>query len=209
MAGRTKVREMYLIAALGNPGREYELTRHNAGFMTADAFCGIHGFSCDKERFYSLCGETRVGAEKVLLIKPQTYMNLSGIAVRAAADYYRIDPEHIIVIHDDIEFPMGELRIRRGGGPGTHNGMKSVVSSLATTKFPRIRFGVGDNGSRDLRDYVLSPFTSEELEIMKSSAEKAAQAIDCYISEGIDSAMNKFNPRRIKKAPVEGENKDN
>ena len=196
-----------LIVGLGNPGNEYAKTRHNVGFMAIDMLAPEDA-SWKKEK-NALTAHLDVDGTKIILAKPQTFMNNSGEAVGPLMALYKIPLENLIVIHDDIEFPMGELRIRRGGGPGTHNGMKSVVSSLATTKFPRIRFGVGDNGSRDLRDYVLSPFTPEELEIMKSSAERAAQAIDCYVNEGIDSAMNKFNPRRTKKAPVEGENEDN
>ena len=194
---------MFLIAALGNPGREYAKTRHNVGYMTADAFCEAHGITGFSSKFSSLCASFTIFGEKVILINPLTYMNDSGRAVREAVDFYKIPPQNVIVIHDDVEFPLGVIKIRASGSGGTHNGMKSVVACLGSKDFPRLKFGVGDErGGRDLRDYVLSPFSPQELEIVLQSAKRAVLIIDTIIAEGINAAMNKYNPRREKPTPA-------
>ena len=150
---------MYLIAGLGNPGKQYENTRHNAGFMALDALADQLGTSIEEKKHKALCGKGLIGGEKVILLKPQTFMNLSGESIRAAADFYKVDPDHIIVIYDDISLEPGQLRIRKKGSAGGHNGIKSIIAHLGTQEFPRIKVGVGAKPDRmDLADYVLGHF---------------------------------------------------
>ncbi len=189
---------MYIIAGLGNPGRKYALTRHNVGFMAVDALAERLGCAgAFYEKFDGLCAETRIGGEKALLIKPQTFMNESGVCVAAAVSYYRVPAENIILIHDDIEFPFGTVKIRAGGGPGTHNGMKSVIAALGFGDFPRLRVGIGpERDDMELYEYVLANFNFEEREQMPSLCARACDIIETIITDSIDSAMNRYNPRR-------------
>ncbi len=184
---------MYLIAGLGNPGKEYENTRHNAGFKVLDALASDTGIEVKKARFEGLIGTGRIYGEKVILLKPQTYMNLSGSSVRKTAMYYDIPREHVIVIYDDIDIPFRSIRIRKGGGPGTHNGMKSVCKELGITDFPRIRIGVGNSADKDLTDYVIGTMSKTEIEQLNDTAKAAAEAVKDIIKLGIDNAMNKHN----------------
>ena len=190
---------MYLIAGLGNPTREYEKTRHNVGFDTIDVLADKINTDVAERKFKGLYGKGMLGGEKVILLKPQTFMNLSGESVRAAADFYKIPPDHIIVIYDDISLDVGHLRIRTKGSAGGHNGIKNIIAHLGTQEFPRIKIGVGGKPPRmDLADYVLSRFPAEERKIMETAFRDAAEAAGVLIAEGPDAAMNRFNgPRNV------------
>ncbi len=185
----------WIVAFLGNPGIKYNGTRHNAGFMAADAMEKKLGVSINKMRFKALTQTADIGGKKVLLMKPQTYMNLSGDAIVQAANFYKVPPERVIVVSDETALPIGRLRIRRGGSAGGHNGLKSVIARLGTDQFPRIRLGVGDkpHPDYDMADWVLSAFKGQDAADMELVAKKAADAVECYITEGADRAMNKFN----------------
>lgn len=185
----------WIVAFLGNPGIKYNGTRHNAGFMAADAMEKKLGVSINKMRFKALTQTVDISGKKVLLMKPQTYMNLSGDAIVQAANFYKVLPERVIVVSDETALPIGRLRIRRGGSAGGHNGLKSVIARLGTDQFPRIRLGVGDkpHPDYDMADWVLSAFKGQDAADMELVAKKAADAVECYITEGADCAMNKFN----------------
>ncbi len=185
----------WIVAFLGNPGLKYNGTRHNAGFMAADAMEKKLGVSINKMRFKALTQTVDISGKKVLLMKPQTYMNLSGDAIVQAANFYKVPPERVIVVSDETALPIGRLRIRRGGSAGGHNGLKSVIARLGTDQFPRIRLGVGDkpHPDYDMADWVLSAFKGQDAADMELVAKKAADAVECYITEGADRAMNKFN----------------
>lgn len=185
----------WIVAFLGNPGIKYNGTRHNAGFMAADAMEKKLGVSINKMRFKALTQTVDISGKKVLLMKPQTYMNLSGDAIVQAANFYKVPPERVIVVSDETALPIGRLRIRRGGSAGGHNGLKSVIARLGTDQFPRIRLGVGDkpHPDYDMADWVLSAFKGQDAADMELVAKKAADAVECYITEGADRAMNKFN----------------
>lgn len=191
----SKGRAEWIVAFLGNPGLKYNGTRHNAGFMAADAMEKKLGVSINKMRFKALTQTVDIGGKKVLLMKPQTYMNLSGDAIVQAANFYKVPPERVIVVSDETALPIGRLRIRRGGSAGGHNGLKSVIARLGTDQFPRIRLGVGDkpHPDYDMADWVLSAFKGQDAADMELVAKKAADAVECYITEGADRAMNKFN----------------
>lgn len=185
----------WLIVFLGNPGPRYEMTRHNAGFMAADAMAREKNLSINKSRFKALTATCDVGGESVLLMKPQTFMNLSGDAVSQAVKFYKIPPEHVIVVSDEISLPIGKLRIRTKGSAGGHNGLKDIIAKLGTDAFPRIRIGVGapPHPDYDMADWVLSSFKNQDAEDMLAAAARAAEAAQCYISQGADRAMNRFN----------------
>lgn len=185
----------WIVAFLGNPGIKYNGTRHNAGFMAADAMEKKLGVSINKMRFKALTQTVDISGKKVLLMKPQTFMNLSGDAIVQAANFYKVPPERVIVVSDETALPIGRLRIRRGGSAGGHNGLKSVIARLGTDQFPRIRLGVGDkpHPDYDMADWVLSAFKGQDAADMELVAKKAADAVECYITEGADRAMNRFN----------------
>ena len=185
----------WLIVFLGNPGPRYEMTRHNAGFMAADAMAKEKNVNINKARFKALIATCDIGGESVLLMKPQTFMNLSGDAVAQAAKFYKIPPEHVIVVSDEISLPIGKLRIRTKGSAGGHNGLKDIIAKLGTDAFPRVRIGVGapPHPDYDMADWVLSTFKNQDAEDMLAAAERAAQAAQCYIAQGADRAMNRFN----------------
>ena len=187
----------WIVAFLGNPGLKYAGTRHNAGFMTADALCKKHDFTVNKARFQALTAQIELGGEKVLLMKPQTYMNLSGQAVSQAARFYRIPSEHILVVLDEVNLPVGKLRIRVKGSAGGHNGLRNIVALLGTEDFPRIRLGVGapPHPDYDMMDWVLSTFRNQDAEEMEQAARRAAEAVECYIEKGPDRAMNLYNTK--------------
>lgn len=187
----------WIVAFLGNPGLKYNGTRHNAGFMAADAMEKKLGVRINKMRFKALTQTVDIGSHRVLLMKPQTYMNLSGDAIAQAAKFYKVPPERVIVVSDETALPIGKLRIRRGGSAGGHNGLKSIIARLGTDQFPRIRLGVGapPHPDYDMADWVLAAFKGQDAADMEAVAEKAACAVACYITEGADKAMNKFNTR--------------
>ena len=185
----------WLAVFLGNPGPRYEGTRHNAGFMTADALAKEKGLRIDRARFRALTAVCELGGEKVLLMKPQTYMNLSGEAVQQAVRFYRIPPDHVLVVSDEVSLPIGRLRVRQKGSAGGHNGLKSIIACLGTEDFPRIRLGVGapPHPDYDMADWVLSSFKNQDAVDMADAARRAAQAVESYIADGPDRTMNKFN----------------
>ena len=196
---------MYLIAGLGNPGKKYENTRHNLGFITLDRLAEKCNISVRKSKFKSLIGEGIINGEKVILLKPQTFMNNSGEAIREAVEYYKLDLENLMVIYDDIDIPLGDIRIRKGGSAGTHNGMRSVVYQLMEDDFPRIRIGLKGTKEKDLIDFVLGGFTKEEVKPLEEACDRAVDAVLCYIDQGIDIAMNKYNSHKKKQDEVPDE----
>ena len=187
---------MYLIAGLGNPGLKYRKTPHNAGFMALDALADALGARFSKKGNGKVA-EARIGGEKVLLVKPQTFMNLSGDCIAPLAAYYKIPSEQIAVCYDDKDLPMGKLRIRAEGSAGSHNGMKSIIQHLGTEAFPRVRLGIGEKPAQmDLADYVLGHFNKEEQALMKEAAQMAVEAVTCYIEHGIAETMNRYNGKK-------------
>ena len=185
---------MYIIVGLGNPGKEYAHTRHNVGFETIDILADRMGIEVEEKKHKGLCGKGILAGQKVILLKPQTYMNLSGESVRAAADFYKVDPEDILVIYDDISLEPGQLRLRGKGSAGGHNGIKNIIAHLGTQEFPRVRIGVGEKPARmDLADYVLGHFPKEEAETMTTAFKDGAAAVVDMMTEGVEAAMNHFN----------------
>lgn len=186
---------MFIIAGLGNPGRAYSGTRHNIGFDIADLIAEKHGIRFNKTKFNAFLGEGTIGGEKVILAKPQTFMNLSGESIRPIRDWYKIPNENIIIIHDDISLPLGKLRLRAKGSAGGHNGMKNIIYQLGTEVFPRLKIGVGvpPDTDYDLADFVLGKFSKEEIKILSQTAEKASDAVESIICFGTDLTMSKFN----------------
>ena len=200
-----KRKKMKLIAGLGNPGREYDGSRHNAGFMALDALAGQLGISVETKKWKGLIGQGMLEGEKVLLVKPQTYMNLSGECIRAIVDFYKIEPEDVLVLFDDISLDVGQLRIRKKGSAGGHNGIKSMIACLGTMDFPRIKIGIGEKPPKmDLADYVLGHFPPEELRLMEEAAKEAAQAVKDIYCQGLDTAMNRYNRKKEVKKPEDG-----
>ena len=185
---------MYLIVGLGNPEKEYGNTRHNMGFDTINEIAKNNNIDINKNKFKGLYETANIQNKKVILLKPQTYMNLSGESVREIVDFYNIEPQNIIVIYDDIDIEKGHIKIRKKGGAGSHNGMKSVVQELATTDFARIRVGIGQPEFKsDMINYVIGKVPKEEQEILHQGVRKAAEAVEEILKNGIDIAMNKFN----------------
>lgn len=193
---RQLFQHMYIIAGLGNPGKKYENTRHNLGFITIDRYADRHGFTVTKKKFDSLIAEENIAGEKVLFMKPQTYMNDSGRALQQAVRFYKADLDDVLVIYDDFDIKEGNIRIRPFGSPGTHNGMRSVVQCLGSDRFPRIRIGTGVENKGDIVDFVLGGFSKGEKSLMETAVDTACDAIDSYISDGIDKAMNRYNSKR-------------
>lgn len=185
----------YLIAGLGNPGPKYEYTRHNAGFLCIDLLSQQLSVKIDRIKFKSIVADVAIEGRRCLLMKPQTFMNNSGEAVRDAANFYKIPPEHVIILFDDISLPPGKLRIRRKGSDGGHNGIKSIIYLLNSDQFPRVKLGVGakPHPDYDLADWVLSPFQKDELPRMKEAMEKACEAIRLIVQDDMDHAMNLYN----------------
>ena len=185
---------MYLIAGLGNPTREYEKTRHNVGFEAIDILADKAGTTVTEKKHKALYGKGYIGGQKVILAKPQTYMNLSGESIREIADFYKIEPENIIILCDDINLSEGQLRIRLKGSAGGHTGLKNIISHLGTQEFPRIRIGVGEKPrGMDLADYVLGRFPKEQQAVMEEAYRDAAEAACMMIEDGADAAMNHYN----------------
>ena len=191
---------MYIIAGLGNPSKEYKNTRHNIGFDVIDVIADKNKIDVSTIKHKALIGKGMIGSEKVILVKPQTYMNLSGESLIDVCQYYKIDVEsELIVIYDDIALDVGAIRVRKNGSAGGHNGMKSIIQHLSTENFMRIRMGVGEKPKvYDLADYVLGHFTGQERELMDKGAIDAVNAVEIILSEGIDKAMNMYNRKKIK-----------
>jgi PTH1 family peptidyl-tRNA hydrolase len=185
----------WLVVFLGNPGAKYTGTRHNVGFLTADAVERRLNLRINRLRFRALTAQCELGGEKVLLMKPQTYMNLSGDAVSQAVKFYKIPAERVLVVSDDVSLPVGRLRIRTKGSAGGHNGLKSIISCLGTDGFPRVKIGVGapPHPDYDMADWVLGGFQGRDAEAIADAAQRAAQAVEVYIRNGADKAMNEFN----------------
>lgn len=185
----------FLIVGLGNPGKQYEITRHNAGFLFMDMLSEKLNVKINKIKYKSVIGEADIAGHRCILMKPQTFMNLSGEAVREACSFYKIPPENVIVIFDDISLPCGGLRIRRKGSAGGHNGIKSIILCLNSDNFPRIKLGVGEkpHPDYDLADYVLSAFSKDDIPLMKQTMEKGCDALEYIVDGKIDAAMSKFS----------------
>ena len=181
----------FIIAGLGNPGKEYELTRHNAGFLCIDVLCNRENFTTDRIKYKALCADVMINGHRCLVMRPQTYMNNSGEAIKEAASFYKIPPERCIVIFDDIDISLGALRIKKKGSAGTHNGIKSIIAHLGSDNFPRIKIGVGNkpHPDYDLKDYVLGSFSKQEQATLKNTMEKACDAIGLIVGGDIDKAL--------------------
>ena len=190
---------MYLIAGLGNPTLQYEGTRHNVGFDVIDTLADKYNISVDARKSRAFIGKGMIEGQKVILVKPQTYMNLSGESIRGLVDYYKIDVEHeLLVIYDDISLDVGQLRIRKKGSAGGHNGIKNIIANLGTQNFPRIKVGVGEKPKKyDLADYVLSHFSKAERELMEEGYQKAVKAVEMLLDGEMEAAMNEYN-RKVK-----------
>ncbi len=193
---------MKLFAGLGNPGAEYAATRHNVGFMLADALAARWGAASWRLKQDALVAEARLGTEKVLLVKPLTYMNESGRAVGPLLSWYKLDVDDLIVAHDDIDLPVGTIRIRKKGSAGGHNGMKSILYHVKDENFPRVRIGVGHPAHEHEKviRHVLSPFSAEDAQKIREAIDYLLPAVECIVTEGPDLAMNKYNPKKVKKA---------
>jgi PTH1 family peptidyl-tRNA hydrolase len=186
--------KLTVIAGLGNPGRKHENTRHNAGFLAVDLLSGKYGIRVDRLKHRALTGDGTINGKRVLLVKPQTFMNLSGESIRDIVQWYKVPTENLIVIYDDVDLPAGTLRVRAKGSSGTHNGMKSVIYQLQSDDFPRIRIGIGKAPEGwELADYVLGRFGSDEAAAAAKCIERAAEAAAFMVSEGVEAAMNRFN----------------
>lgn len=185
----------FLVVGLGNPDKKYTFTRHNSGFLCVDMLAEKYGFAVNKLKFKSLLGDAEIGGHRCLVLKPQTFMNLSGEAVRDAAQFYKIPPERIIVLFDDISLDVGKIRIRRKGTDGGHNGIKNIIYHLNSDRFPRIKIGVGKkpHPDYDLADWVLSEFKKDEETPLKDALEHACAALELMLDGKIDEAMNQYN----------------
>ena len=190
---------MYIIAGLGNPTLQYEGTRNNVGFDVIDTLADKYNISVDARKSRAFIGKGMIEGQKVILVKPQTYMNLSGESIRGLVDYYKIDVEHeLLVIYDDISLDVGQLRIRKKGSAGGHNGIKNIIANLGTQNFPRIKVGVGEKPKKyDLADYVLSHFSKAERELMEEGYQKAVKAVEMLLDGEMEAAMNEYN-RKVK-----------
>ncbi len=194
---------MYIIVGLGNPGKKYENTKHNIGFITVDYLAEKYDIKINKIKHKALVGEGIISGQKVLLVKPQTFMNLSGNSVREVMDYYKVDIHRLVVIYDDVDIPMGRLRIRKKGSAGTHNGMRSIIYDLQEDGFPRIRIGIGSDKKIPLAGYVLGGFNKEESKLIEEVVKRGVASIECMLDKGIEIAMGEFNVKPL----AEGETK--
>ena len=185
----------WMLVGLGNPGAQYARTRHNMGFLALDLLEKQLGADKEKQRHQALCASAVWHGQKLLLVRPQTFMNASGLAVQQAASYYKLPPERIVVLFDDISLPVGKIRVRPSGSAGGHNGLKNIIQHLGTDQFPRIRVGVGQkpHPDYDLADWVLGKFVGEDKKTMDAAIKRAADAVECLLADGPDTAMNRFN----------------
>ncbi|MEG0707548.1 MAG: aminoacyl-tRNA hydrolase [Cellulosilyticaceae bacterium] len=187
---------MKLIVGLGNPGMQYAATRHNIGFEAIDTIAELHNISVNKSKFKALVGEGTIDGERVVLMKPQTYMNLSGESVSACRSWYKIANEDIIIIYDDVSLAVGQMRIRKTGSAGGHNGIKSIIGQLGTDIFPRVKVGVGEKPiGWDLADHVLGRFSDEEIKEIAPKLKDVSKAVETMVSKGVDTAMNRYNSK--------------
>jgi PTH1 family peptidyl-tRNA hydrolase len=184
---------MYVIVGLGNPGAKYAKTRHNVGFDAIDRLADLHGIKVNKIKYKALVGEGFIKGERVMLVKPQTFMNLSGETVHKIFSYHKLPIENLIVIYDDVDTEFAKLRIRKKGSAGTHNGMRHIIYMLQKEDFPRIRIGIGKSDRIPLRDFVLQKFSKEEAAFMNDAIDRAAKSVDAILAEGIEKAMNTYN----------------
>lgn len=189
---------MYIIAGLGNPGKEYDNTRHNIGFAAIDYIAETYGISVDDKKFKAKIGKGMIEGEKVILLKPQTYMNLSGESIRLALDFFKVDEKtELLVLFDDVSLDVGQLRIRKKGSAGGHNGLKNIISHLGHDSFQRIKIGVGEKPKGyDLADYVLGHFSKDEMKRMDETVIQVNQAVKSIVTDGIENAMNQFNKKQ-------------
>jgi PTH1 family peptidyl-tRNA hydrolase len=192
---------MYIIVGLGNPTKEYEGTRHNVGFEVIDAIADKYNIDVTERKHRAFCGKGLVAGQRVILVKPQTYMNLSGESVRSVLDFYKVDEEsELIVIYDDVSLGVGQLRIRKKGSAGGHNGIKNIIQHLGHNVFQRIKVGVGEKPKEyDLADYVLGHFSKEDKELMKDGYKRSVEAVEMLVMGDIDGAMNEFNKKVVVK----------
>jgi PTH1 family peptidyl-tRNA hydrolase len=187
---------MFVIVGLGNPGKKYNITRHNIGFEVVDELARQNNIKMTKTKFKSIVGEGRIAGEKVLIVKPQTYMNLSGEAVMKIMNYYELPIENLVVVYDDIDIDPGKLRIRKKGSGGSHNGMRNIIYLLKKDSFPRVRVGVGKpHPNQNLADYVLERFPKSEQELLVPVVKDAVSAIETMIKDDVDLAMNRYNSK--------------
>lgn len=177
---------MIAIVGLGNIGKNYENTYHNMGFMVIDAFAKKHGITFNKNKFSGTVGEGQINGEKVVLLKPSTFMNASGESVVKLVNMHKLNPQNLLVVYDDVDLPLGALRIRANGSAGTHNGMKNILLRLNTSEFPRLRVGIGRDDNMDLADYVLSHISKQNMDVLNKTFDKAVQAIECFINNNCD-----------------------
>ena len=195
MLFKKKTGVSWLVVFLGNPGAKYERTRHNVGFMTGDALSKDLNVKIDRVKYKALIRQAEIDGEPVLLMKPQTYMNLSGSAVKEAMDFYKIPLDHVIVVSDDVSLPVGKLRVRRSGSAGGHNGLKDIIAKCGGDGFPRVKIGVGEkpHPDYDMADWVLSSFKGDDAKTIDTACEKAADAVKAIILKGVDKAMSMYN----------------
>ncbi len=184
---------MKIVVGLGNPGIEYAATRHNVGFMVVDSFAEKHSVAGWKSNFHALIGETKIDGEKVLLVKPQTFMNLSGQAVLAVMQFYKVDKEDLLVIYDDMDLPTGAVKLRQKGSCGGHNGMRDIIRLLGTEQISRLKVGIGKSEYAQGKDFVLGKFSAEEDEVIDNGIAKAMDGVTCWVKNGIAEAMNRYN----------------
>ena len=184
---------MKLVVGLGNHGYKYQFTRHNIGFMVIDDLADCYNLKINKKDYNSLYNTTRIKREKVILAKPQTFVNKSGLAVRKIADYYNVELDDILVIHDDLDLETGDFKIKSKGGHGGHNGIKSIINHLSSKEFARIKLGIGKPDKRAVKDYVLGKFSDAELKKMNSAVNSAVKTIELFCQDKLQQAMNKFN----------------
>lgn len=187
----------WLVVGLGNPGDQYDNTRHNVGFAVADELARRGGFSIQRLKHKALTQSAVIGGQGVLVMKPVTYMNLSGEAVADAARFYKVAPDHVLVISDDVDLPVGKLRLRKSGSAGGHNGLKNIIQHLGTDQFPRLKVGVGGkpHPDYDMASWVLGKLQGQDKAVMDQAVERAADAVECLLEQGLERAMNRFNQK--------------